>query len=107
MDSDSLESSGEGNLFHLNRSYINSALEIATEKSNTISNLVSCTKRDAVSALFGKNDHSNLQLKADHEARPLWISPETGAIVFEAFSPLASQAQDFLTAIAEPISRYY
>ncbi|KAJ9059204.1 DNA repair helicase RAD25 [Entomophthora muscae] len=62
-------------------------------------------KKDAISALFGKNDHSNLALKIDHESRPLWISPQTGAIVFEAFSPLAAQAQDFLTAIAEPISR--
>jgi len=60
---------------------------------------------DSVSHLFNQDDFSWLKLKADHAARPLWISPRNAKIVFESFSPLAGQAQDFLTTIAEPISR--
>ncbi|EEP79056.1 DNA repair helicase RAD25 [Uncinocarpus reesii 1704] len=41
----------------------------------------------------------------DHANRPLWIEPLKGTITLESFSPLASQAQDFLTTIAEPLSR--
>lgn len=51
-------------------------------------------------------DFSWLHLKPDHQSRPLWISPEDGHIILEAFSPIAEQAQDFLTAISEPVSRY-
>ena len=51
-------------------------------------------------------DFSWLHLKLDHPSRPLWISPEDGHIILEAFSPIAEQAQDFLTAISEPVSRY-
>ncbi|KAJ3370324.1 hypothetical protein GGF31_004154 [Allomyces arbusculus] len=50
-------------------------------------------------------DFSKMVLKPDHHARPLWINPENGYIVLEAFSPIAEQAQDFLVAIAEPVSR--
>ncbi|KAF9003082.1 P-loop containing nucleoside triphosphate hydrolase protein [Cyathus striatus] len=50
-------------------------------------------------------DFSWLDLKSDHASRPLWISPEDGHIILEAFSPIAEQAQDFLTAISEPVSR--
>ena len=60
---------------------------------------------DSVSHLFNQDDFSWLKLKPDHVARPLWISPRNAKIVFESFSPLAGQAQDFLTTIAEPISR--
>jgi DNA excision repair protein ERCC-3 len=57
--------------------------------------------------IFGKNDFTELlKLKPDHASRPLWINPEDGRIVLEGFSPLAEQAQDFLVAIAEPVSRY-
>jgi len=58
-----------------------------------------------VSHIFVDQDFSWLQLKPDHAARPLWISPE-GHIILEAFSPIAEQAQDFLVAISEPVSRY-
>ena len=51
-------------------------------------------------------DFSWLHLKSDHASRPLWISPEDGHIILEAFSPIAEQAQDFLVAISEPVSRY-
>ncbi|KAG6850688.1 transcription factor TFIIH complex ERCC-3 subunit [Arthromyces matolae] len=58
-----------------------------------------------VSHIFMDQDFSWLQLKVDHASRPLWISPEDGHIILEAFSPIAEQAQDFLTAISEPVSR--
>ena len=59
-----------------------------------------------ISYIFMDQDFSWLHLKIDHPSRPLWISPEDGHIILEAFSPIAEQAQDFLTAIAEPVSRY-
>ena len=62
-------------------------------------------RRDSVSDFFGKNDFSNLQLKPDHANRPLWIDPNKGRIILESFSPLAAHAQDFLTTVAEPLSR--
>lgn len=60
---------------------------------------------DNVSQIFGKHDFAYLQLKSDHETRPLWINPVDGRIILESFSPLAEQAQDFLVTIAEPVSR--
>ncbi|RKP27898.1 DNA repair helicase rad25 [Syncephalis pseudoplumigaleata] len=62
-------------------------------------------RADAVSRLFDRQDYTYLPLKADHASRPIWINPETGHFILEAFSPIAEQAQDFLTAIAEPVSR--
>ena len=53
----------------------------------------------------GINDLSYLTLKTDHENRPLWIDARKARIILESFSPLASHAQDFLTTIAEPLSR--
>lgn len=58
-----------------------------------------------ISHIFMDQDFSWLHLKQDHASRPLWISPEDGHIILEAFSPIAEQAQDFLTAISEPVSR--
>jgi len=58
-----------------------------------------------VSHIFMAQDFSWLHLKPDHASRPLWISPEDGHIILEAFSPIAEQAQDFLVAISEPVSR--
>jgi DNA excision repair protein ERCC-3 len=59
-----------------------------------------------VSHLFGGQDFGGLPLKSDHASRPLWINPDDGHIILEAFSPIAEQAQDFLVAISEPVSRY-
>ena len=56
--------------------------------------------------IFKDQDFSWLHLKPGHSSRPLWISPEDGHIILEAFSPIAEQAQDFLTAIVEPLTRY-
>ncbi|KAH8654073.1 P-loop containing nucleoside triphosphate hydrolase protein [Tricladium varicosporioides] len=61
--------------------------------------------RDSASYHFGNNDFSYLSLKPDHENRPLWIDPKKGRIILESFSPLAAHAQDFLTTVAEPLSR--
>lgn len=52
-----------------------------------------------------RQDWSNLKLKNDHAARPLWINPDDRTLILEAFSPIAEQAQDFLVAISEPVSR--
>lgn len=52
-----------------------------------------------------ERDYTQLQLKSDHGSRPLWISPNDYTITMEGFSPIAEQAQDFLVAIAEPVSR--
>ncbi len=60
---------------------------------------------DAASRFFGRRDFSFLELKADHQNRPMYIDPEHGFIIFESFHPLAKPAQDFLITIAEPISR--
>ena len=60
-----------------------------------------------LSYIFGRHDFTELlKLKPDHANRPLWINPEDGRIILESFSSLAEQAQDFLVAIAEPVSRY-
>lgn len=45
-----------------------------------------------------------LNLKKDHESRPLWVSPD-GHIFLESFSPVYKHAHDFLIAIAEPVCR--
>ncbi|PQE28525.1 hypothetical protein CJF32_00005624 [Rutstroemia sp. NJR-2017a WRK4] len=66
---------------------------------------VKSTKRDSASHHFGTNDFAYLSLKPDHDNRPLWIDPQKGRIILESFSPLASHAQDFLTTVAEPLSR--
>lgn len=72
-----------------------SSLEMHRRKQNSL-----------VSHIFMDQDFSWLHLKPDHASRPLWISPEDGHIILEAFSAIAEQAQDFLTAISEPVSRY-
>ncbi|KAG2192575.1 hypothetical protein INT47_006207 [Mucor saturninus] len=66
---------------------------------------ISENKSDFISHIFGREDYTNLPLKKDHASRPLWISPEDGHIILEGFSPIAEQAQDFLVAISEPVSR--
>lgn len=62
-------------------------------------------RSDAVSHLFDQQDYNFLSLRTDHQHRPFWISPDDGHIILEGFSPIVEQAQDFLTAIAEPVSR--
>lgn len=57
------------------------------------------TNRQHISA----NDAS-LPLKEDHMDRPLWVTSD-GIVILEATKPKAEAAQDFLTAIAEPVTR--
>lgn len=59
-----------------------------------------------MSHIFTNHDFSWLHLKNDHVSRPLWINPNDGHIILEGFSPIAEQAQDFLVAISEPVSRW-
>ncbi|MCJ1278956.1 transcription factor TFIIH complex ERCC-3 subunit [Puttea exsequens] len=60
---------------------------------------------DREAKISGISNLSCLSLKPDHENRPLWVNAEKARITLERFSPLAAQAQDFLTTIAEPLSR--
>ena len=60
---------------------------------------------DREAKLRGISNLSYLSLKPDHENRPLWVDAKKARITLESFSPLAAQAQDFLTTIAEPLSR--
>lgn len=52
-----------------------------------------------------KRDFTKLELKPDHQNRPLWACAD-GRIFLETFSLLYKQAYDFLIAIAEPVCRY-
>ncbi|KAH6998668.1 Rad3 protein [Ilyonectria sp. MPI-CAGE-AT-0026] len=61
--------------------------------------------REPLPHIFGDHDFSYLDLKKDHQNRPLWIDPQKGRIILESFNPLAEQAQDFLITISEPLSR--
>lgn len=54
--------------------------------------------------LFQSSENYDLILKHDHISRPLWVT-SNGHIFLESHSPLHEIAQDFLIAIAEPVSR--
>ncbi|KAL8656343.1 MAG: hypothetical protein Q9210_000333 [Variospora velana] len=62
-------------------------------------------KGDQPAKLSGLNDLSHLDLKPDHEHRPMWIDAKKARIILESFSTLAPKASEFLTTIAEPLSR--
>jgi DNA excision repair protein ERCC-3 len=47
---------------------------------------------------------SKMELKTDHENRPLWVTPDSH-IFLESFSFVYRPAHDFLIAIAEPVCR--
>ncbi|RWS22593.1 DNA excision repair protein haywire-like protein, partial [Leptotrombidium deliense] len=54
---------------------------------------------------YGAKDYrTQLQLRVDHDSRPLWVAPD-GHIFLETFSPVYKHAHDFLIAISEPVSR--
>ena len=70
------------------------------------------SKKAGSHPIFGEKDWSWMNLKPDHANRPLWIDPNVSSnstkgpkITLESFSPLAPQATDLLTTIAEPQSR--
>ncbi|KAL8672731.1 MAG: hypothetical protein Q9168_002821 [Polycauliona sp. 1 TL-2023] len=62
-------------------------------------------KADRTRTVNGFTDLSHLDLKPDHENRPLWIDTRKKRITLETFSTLAQKASEFLTTIAEPLSR--
>jgi len=54
---------------------------------------------------YGAKDYRKLvNLKPDHDSRPLWVAPD-GHIFLESFSPVYKHAHDFLIAISEPVCR--
>ena len=59
---------------------------------------------DLFLSLFGDSLEGNLDLKQDYYDRPCYVTCNR-KVILEAFSPIAKQAQDFLIAIAEPITR--
>lgn len=59
---------------------------------------------ESLGILFPAHDYSMLALKPNHTLHPLWVFKD-GRIILEAFSGVAEQAQDFLIAIAEPVTR--
>ena len=65
----------------------------------------STSRREKGDKVHGVGDLSHLDLKPDHANRPLFIEERRNRITLENFSPLAESAQDFLTTIAEPLSR--
>jgi len=79
-------------------------------KSTQFSRLSTFTGK--TSRLFGQKDFHDMNLKKDHENRPIWIdarvsdgSKKGPKIILESFAPNASKATDLLTTIAEPASR--
>ena len=61
---------------------------------------------DAATHLFRDDrDLSGLELKPDHQVRPIWLDAANGKVVMETFSPSFKAAQTFLINIAEPQSR--
>lgn len=49
-------------------------------------------------------DYSTLDLKTDHENRPVWACPD-GYLYLEQFTNVSKQALDFIATIAEPVCR--
>lgn len=97
------------NLAALNRQLAHEKQEKGDDAGGALSKKVySSDKKKAqdslVSYIFEEQDFSFLRLKPDHTSRPIWVT-EDGNIILEAFSPIAEQAQDFLVAISEPVSR--
>ena len=45
-----------------------------------------------------------MELKKDHENRPLWITPQ-GGVFQETFTTMQKEESDFLSSIAEPVCR--
>lgn len=94
------EEASESEAENLNKAVNSFSVDSFSRKKKAIGQLP-----ESGGKLHGINDLSSLMLKPDHENRPLWIDPEKGRIILESFSPLAAHAQDFLTTIAEPLSR--
>jgi len=62
------------------------------------------TKADDEDEFGAKDFRQVMNLRPDHDSRPLWVGPN-GHIFLEAFSPVYKHAHDFLIAISEPVCR--
>lgn len=82
------------------------AARIASGPLPTLETVTKTQQHTLLVGMFRGKDWSTLPLKPDHASRPLWINPDDMTLILEAFSPVAEQAQDFLVAISEPVSRY-
>ena len=56
------------------------------------------------SSVPSSRDFSTLQLKPDHERRPIWVCPN-GRVFLDTSSPIYRQAYDFLIAISDLVCR--
>ncbi|KAI4097422.1 MAG: hypothetical protein LQ339_006740 [Xanthoria mediterranea] len=84
---------------------INKALKSFSVRSTRSKDRPAGKKTDSTGQINGFSDLSHLDLKPDHENRPLWIDARKARITLESFSTLAQKASEFLTTIAEPLSR--
>ena len=84
---------------------INKALKTFSVGSTRSKDKTADKRTDRISKVTGFSDLSHLDLKLDHENRPLWIDARKARITLESFSTLAQKASEFLTTIAEPLSR--
>ncbi|KAL8819110.1 MAG: hypothetical protein Q9223_002381 [Gallowayella weberi] len=84
---------------------INKALKTFSAGATRGKDKAPSRKADHIGKLNGFSDLSHLDLKPDHENRPMWIDAKKARITLESFSTLAQKASEFLTTIAEPLSR--
>ncbi|KAL8726030.1 MAG: hypothetical protein Q9166_006975 [cf. Caloplaca sp. 2 TL-2023] len=84
---------------------INKALQAFSAGSTRGKDKTASRKTDQNGRLNGFSNLSHLDLKPDHENRPMWIDARKARITLESFSTLAQKASEFLTTIAEPLSR--
>jgi len=84
---------------------LNKAIKAFSAASSKNRGKETARAHDREAKLGGISNLSYLALKPDHENRPLWVDDKKARITLESFSPLFAQAQDFLTTIAEPLSR--
>ncbi|KAL9594443.1 MAG: hypothetical protein Q9219_007036 [cf. Caloplaca sp. 3 TL-2023] len=84
---------------------ISKALETFSTRSLQRNTKSSSKDSDQLAKLNGLSDLSHLDLKPDHEHRPMWIDARKARVTLESFSTLAQKASEFLTTIAEPLSR--
>ncbi|KAL8772760.1 MAG: hypothetical protein Q9209_002105 [Squamulea sp. 1 TL-2023] len=84
---------------------INKALKIFSAGSTRSKDKAIVKRSDYAGKINGFTDLSHLDLKPDHEHRPMWIDARKARVTLESFSTLAQKASEFLTTIAEPLSR--
>ena len=86
--------------------YSLSGEEASENEAETITKALSSFSTPSMpSQKSGLSDLSYLNLKPDHQNRPLYIDAKKARITLESFNPLAKMAADLLTTIAEPLSR--